>query len=356
LVTQNLWKGKKVLITGLTGFKGSWLCLSLQILGAEVYGISLLSEESSRIYKKVVQDKIIGRHFDIDIRDRVQLNSKIAEINPDVIFHLAAQSLVKTGIDEPIKTFETNFLGTLNILEAARNAQNLKSLMVVTTDKVYKNEKTHTNFKEEDEIWGVDPYSASKASVEILVSSYVKTFFIENTKVNIVVARAGNVIGGGDSSPNRIVPDYFRSLAEKRNLILRNPESIRPWQHVLDCLCGYLMLAEASLKGQISQGEAFNFGPSNLDFQTVAELVKTLNEFSIEANLPTVETDQGVKNFQESDVLTLDSLKASKTFGWKPRADFRNSVQLTAEWEIADLSGNDLVQISEMQIRGFLNV
>jgi CDP-glucose 4,6-dehydratase len=356
LVTPDLWKGKKVLITGLTGFKGSWLYLALQTLGADVHGISLLSEESSLIYKKVVKDRILGQHFDIDIRDRVELNSKIAEINPDVIFHLAAQSLVKTGVDEPIRTFETNFLGTLNILEAARNARNLKSLIVVTTDKVYKNENKHKDFKEEDEIWGVDPYSASKASVEILVNSYVKTFFLENTKVNIAVARAGNVIGGGDSSPNRIVPDYFRSLTEKTKLILRNPESIRPWQHVLDCLCGYLMLAEASLKGVISQGEAFNFGPSNLDFQTVAKLVKTLNEFTSKVDLTAVETAQGVKSFKESDVLTLDSQKALNTFGWTPRADFRVSVQLTAEWEIANLNGSDLDKISEKQIRDFLNV
>ena len=356
MVTPDLWEGKKVLITGLTGFKGSWLYLALQILGADVYGISLLSEDSSQIYKKVVQPKILERHFDIDIRDRAELISKIADINPDVIFHLAAQSLVKTGVDEPVKTFETNFIGTMNILEAARTAQSLKSLIIVTTDKVYRNENTHVDFKEDDEIWGIDPYSASKASVEILVNSYVKTFFANNTKVNITVARAGNVIGGGDSSPNRIVPDYFRSLSAKKNLILRNPDSIRPWQHVLDCLCGYLMLAEASLKGMIGQGEAFNFGPSNSDFQTVAALVTTLNEFSSEANLSVVETVQGVKSFKESEVLTLDSRKALNTFGWRPGAEFRNSVKLTAEWEIANLSGSDLNRISEMQIREFLNV
>lgn len=356
MVTPDVWKGKKVLITGLTGFKGSWLCMALQILGADVYGVSLLSEETSLIYKKVVKTKVLGQHFDIDIRERAKLNSKISEINPDVIFHLAAQSLVKTGVDQPAKTFETNFLGTMNILEFARTADKLKSLIVVTTDKVYKNGNKHKDFKEDDEIWGTDPYSASKASVEILVSSYVKTFFENKSNVKVLIARAGNVIGGGDSSPNRIVPDYFRSLAENKELILRNPDSIRPWQHVLDCLCGYLMLAEASLKGLVEQGAAFNFGPSNLDFQTVSKLVSTLNDFASKADFSKVETTHGPASFAESEILTLNSDKALNTFGWQPAAEFQNSVRLTAEWEITHLNGGDLNSISETQIRKFLNV
>ncbi len=356
MVTPDLWKGKRVLITGLTGFKGSWLCMALQILGADVYGISLLSEESSLIYKEVVKPKILGQHFDIDIRDRAKLDSKITEINPDIIFHLAAQSLVKTGVDQPVKTFETNFIGTLNVLEFARIADNLQSLIVVTTDKVYKNENRHVDFKEDDEIWGTDPYSASKASVEILVSSYVKTFFGNKSSAKVLIARAGNVIGGGDSSPNRIVPDYFRSLAQNKKLVLRNPDSIRPWQHVLDCLCGYLMLAEASFTGMVKQGEAFNFGPSNLDFQTVSKLVSTLNDLASEADFSKVETTHGPKSFAESEVLTLNSDKALNTFGWRPAAEFQNSVRLTAEWEITHLNGGDLNLISETQIRKFLNV
>ena len=263
-LNTSFWKGRKVLVTGHTGFKGSWLSLCLLELGASVIGVSLKPEFKLNLFDQLRISSFVDHNL-FDIANLQDISLLLEEKRPDVIFHLAAQSIVRVGYDKPVSTWSTNVMGTINILESLKSIDYPCSAVFVTTDKVYKNNEWVYGYRENDALGGIDPYSSSKAAAEIAIDSWRKSFFESNVNpsrnVRIASARAGNVIGGGDWSPNRIIPDVVRSISENKPILVRNPASTRPWQHVLEPLSGYLLLAE-KLENNLDLTTAYNFGPS----------------------------------------------------------------------------------------------
>lgn len=326
-----IYCGRKVLVTGDTGFKGSWLCEILLGWGADVYGLGLEPETSPALFNILNLQRRIT-HRQIDIRNLALLQKWIEEIQPDFIFHLAAQSLVRESYQTPLETFDVNLMGTLHVLEAMRSLERCTGVMI-TTDKCYENRELDYAYCEEDPMGGYDPYSASKATAEIGISSYRRSFFKEKLKVGIASARAGNVIGGGDWAKDRIVPDSMRSLAEGKSISVRNSLSTRPWQHVLEPLGGYLKLG-ALVDDSIQQGKkeiycsAFNFGPFNDSNRNVGALVEEVlkhwsgkSENLSEKNAP-----------HEAGLLHLNITKARKVLGWEPKWNFEKTIEKTVEW------------------------
>jgi len=330
-IELNFWLGKKVLITGHTGFKGSWLCIWLIKMGAEVYGISLENTTSPNIFNEVKIDRLIDNNI-FDIRDKVRLEKKLIDIKPDIIFHMAAQPLVLDSYLNPLKTWETNVMGTYNLLNSLRNNPKRCACIIITTDKVYKNNDNQSFFKESDPLGGFDPYSSSKAACEIAVQSFRSSFCGElahqNNHLFISTVRSGNVIGGGDWSKNRIVPDIIQSIVSKKSIILRKPNSVRPWQHVLDPLRGYLILAQKLFTEGKYYATSFNFGPQKESNKSVLELVTVANKF-FKINLEIKKEDL---NLYESNFLALDISKAKKILDWEPIWDFNEAVEKTFKW------------------------
>jgi|TARA_B110000211_G_C13979385_1_gene508635 CDP-glucose 4,6-dehydratase len=315
------FKSKKILITGHTGFKGAWLCIVLKHLNAKVYGISLKAVKNS-LFEKAKLSKKIDDHNVFDIRDKKRLSKKIFQLKPDIIIHLAAQSLVLKSYENPFNTFEVNFNGTLNLINAFIRSKLTKKILVVTTDKVYKNKK-NTVYKENDQLWGIDPYSASKVAVEQLIYSYNQINVDKNK--HFLVARAGNVLGGGDIGKDRIIPDILRAIKNNKVMLLRSPNSIRPWQHVLDPLFGYLTLIYKSNK--IKKTYAWNFGPKNKNFKKVIDIV---NKFKLNYKLKTIIK----KNFnKETNVLKINSEMTKKKLNWFPKLNFNKSLDYTISYE-----------------------
>ena len=330
------------LITGHTGFKGSWLSLMLQIQGHEVSGISLNPPQKSLFVQAEIEGTL-KHDFRIDIRNREELTKVIHTVNPEIIVHLAAQPLVRESYKFPVETFETNVIGTLNVLEATKDLKNLQAALIITTDKVYKNNRHLRGYVETDELGGDDPYSASKAAIDIAAQSWIKSF----GKVPMAIARAGNVIGGGDWATDRIIPDLVTAYSNGQLPILRYPDAIRPWQHVLDCLYGYLKLIDYMLATK--SGGEWNFGPNNNVNYTVGELTKAVAvEFGI--------TNQAWKSesstqLGEAGHLLLDSSKARNILNWEDRLAFKTAVEWTINWykkrEIESLNVVTRGQISE---------
>ena len=306
LLRKNFYK-KKVLITGHTGFKGSWLTFWLQQLGAKICGISKDIPSQPSLYNTLIlKKKILDHRF--DIKKLIKLKKIVKKFKPDFIFHLAAQSLVKKSYLDPVNTFNTNAIGTCNILESARNLNNRCHIVIITSDKSYKNKELLRGYKETDELGGYDPYSASKGCAEFIIQSYIKSFFINKKNLKIGITRAGNVIGGGDWSANRIIPDCFRSFSNNKFVNIRSPNSTRPWQHVLEVLAGYLSLAINLKKKPYLNGEVFNFGPKNFQNKRVIDVIKQISFF-----LPSMKWKIKKKNtFKESKLLKLNSSKAKK--------------------------------------------
>ena len=269
---KKFFKNKKILITGVTGFKGSWLASVLLSFGAKIYGVGYNPNKNKNLFYTLNLNKKINLKL-IDITDYDKLKNFVSRINPDIIFHLAAQPLIFESYLKPYKTINVNTLGTLNILEISKNLKNLKSLICITSDKCYKSNNSTRGFKEDDVLGGEDPYSASKAAAEILINSYIKSFFLK-TDVGVASARAGNVIGGGDWSSKRLIPDIVKSLISSKNIIIRNPNYNRPWQHVIEPIYGYLLLAEKLYKNPKKFSGAYNFGPKTNTVTSVLEVVK----------------------------------------------------------------------------------
>jgi CDP-glucose 4,6-dehydratase len=313
------------LITGHTGFKGSWLSLMLQMQGHTVSGVSLDPLEKS-LFNQANLGEIFENNFRIDIRNSKELTQAIEKIQPEVIIHLAAQPLVRESYKDPIGTFETNVLGTLNVLEATKRLSNLKATLIITTDKVYKNYNHLRGYVETDELGGDDPYSASKAAADIATQSWVKSF----ATTPVAVARAGNVIGGGDWAADRIIPDLVNAYSSNQLPTLRFPDAVRPWQHVLDCLNGYQKLISKMLSDGIS-GE-WNFGPLLHEKHSVVQLVETFAKSWGVAGKEQAWKLEQIAQPHEAGYLLLDSSKAREALGWKDKLDFSTSIDLTVNW------------------------
>ena len=323
---MGFWKGKRVLITGHSGFKGSWLAIWLNEMGAVVRGVSLKPIHKNGNFNATRLDSKVSTIYQ-DIRDFEKLNKIVKEFEPQVVFHLAAQSLVGTSYEQPQLTFETNAIGTLNMLEAIRQCKSVKAAVMITSDKCYRNVEQIWGYKETDVLGGDDPYSASKACAEIMINSYLKCYFSDHSQ-NIASCRAGNVVGGGDWSENRIVPDCFRALFSKEAIVIRNPNSTRPWQHVLEPLRGYLMLAERLFNAGHELCGSYNFGPSIEYEHTVTDVTNGIiknwgsGEVIVQKN----------KNFHESALLQLDCTKARLRLKWQPILSFDEVLEFTTSW------------------------
>ena len=349
----SLFKNKTVIITGHTGFKGSWLSIWLNHLGAKVIGVSnnVPTKPSNFILnnlKRRIKD-VKG-----DIRDEKKLFSLFKKYKPDYIFHLAAQSLVKKSYFHSRYTFETNSIGTLNILEALKkyNSRKICSVVILTSDKSYRNLELERGYKENDVLGGYDPYSASKACAELIIQCYLKSFFEKKEKIKISVARAGNVIGGGDWSENRIVPDCIRSIIYKKNLILRFPNSTRPWQHVLEAIYGYMILALKQKKNKKISSNVFNFGPNNKTSTKVIDLIKKIKKQWGSLNWRIIKSN---KVLYESKLLKLNSGKAYKILKWKCFMNVDETINMVVNWYKFYLSNQkkDMYNFSVKQIKEF---
>lgn len=345
----SFYKGKKVLVTGHTGFKGTWLCKILVNFGAEVTGYSLPAPTYPSLYdisgidNKI--DSVIG-----DIRDYEKLSKIFAEVQPEIVLHLAAQPIVRDSYKAPRYTYETNVMGTVNILECVRNNDCVKSFLNVTTDKVYLNKEWAWGYRENEELDGFDPYSNSKSCSELVTHSYKNSFFTDG-RVAVSTARAGNVIGGGDFANNRIIPDCVRAVISKKDIVIRNPFSTRPYQHVLEPLYAYLMIAAKQYK-DISYAGYYNVGPDDADcFRTGALVDLFINKWG-----------EGFKWFDqydggphEANFLKLDCSKLKATFGWQPRWNLETAVEKVVEWSKCWQSNGDVDALMDKQIDEFLN-
>jgi CDP-glucose 4,6-dehydratase len=324
---SSMFKNQVVLVSGHTGFKGSWLCLWLHSLGARVVGVSKEITTSPSHYEHT--KNYLSYDLRANIEDKDTFSTILKSYKPVFIFHLAAQAIVVNSFKEPYQTFSTNTLGTLNLLEALRNYPLECSTVLITSDKSYQNRELDRGYHEEDRLGGEDPYSGSKGAAELIINSYYHSFFIHQSKIKIGIARAGNVVGGGDWSIGRLIPDAIRAWTKQESLLIRNPESTRPWQHVLEPLFGYLQFATSLQNSSISSGTALNFGPSSLDTQKVfdvANLLKSnLEKFSWhQENLP--------EGFHESKLLALDSSKAKAKLNWQTHLSIEEVIQWTATW------------------------
>lgn len=353
---QKEYKKKKVFLTGHTGFKGSWMLQTLNLLGAEVMGYALAPQTSDDLYDVMDGDKLCESII-ADIRDKQTLENKILDFQPDYIFHLAAQPLVRLSYEIPSETYEVNAIGSGYLLDALRKLDKKCSVVMITTDKVYHNNEWVYPYRENDRLGGFDPYSASKACAELLIDSYRNSFFnlndIEKHKKGIAVARAGNVIGGGDWSKDRLIPDIIRSLIEKKIIVIRNPKSIRPWQHVMEPIIGYLILGMKLAENPKSFSEAFNFGPNPEDNMSVEDLVKLAIK---EWGSGNYKVEHQIDAPHEAGLLMLDISKASSMLGWSSKMNSKNTLKFTLDWyknSILKHKNADLYTLEQINI--FIN-
>ncbi len=322
------FKNKRVIITGHTGFKGSWLSLWLYMSGAKIMGISNgVLTKPSHFESIKLQNKIIS--INEDIRNLEKIKKLFVNFKPDFVFHLAAQSLVKKSYKDPIETYKTNTIGTLNILESLRLIKKKCVAVIITSDKSYKNLEIKRGYKENDLLGGIDPYSSSKASAELVIQTYVKSFFKIKKNITIGIARAGNVIGGGDWSQDRLIPDCIKSWSKNKKVLVRSPRSTRPWQHVLEALAGYLLLSNKLLKNKKLNGEVFNFGPPNKKNFNVIDVIKNMKKTWKKVNWKIIKKD---RLYYESSLLKLNSNKAKKILNWKCVLTFKETIELVASW------------------------
>lgn len=349
---MSFFKNKRIFITGHTGFKGAWLSQILLLAGANIKGYALEPEEDPSLYNILGLDKALNSVI-ADIRDAKKLESEITSFKPDIVLHLAAQPLVRRSYKEPVLTYETNVTGTLNLYEAVRKTPSVKSVINVSSDKCYENLELGIPHKESDPMGGFDPYSASKAMGELLTASYRNSFFNPKDydathQAALASVRAGNVIGGGDFAEDRILPDCARALSQKKEIVLRNPLATRPWQHVLEPLFGYLLLAR-KLYESPDYGSAWNFGPELEGVKTVEELTK---EFIGQWGGGKYTTEDK-KNPHEAKKLSLDISKARRLLEWTPLYDFKTAVDLTADWYKAFYEGLDVKELTVKQIKDY---
>lgn len=348
----SFWSGKTVFVTGHTGFKGAWLSFWLTRLGAKVIGYSLAPETNPNLFSLLELGNSFESHL-ADIRESEKLASVIEGCKPEIVFHLAAQPLVRESYHDPLVTFDTNVMGTANLLQSIRGVQSVKSVVVITTDKVYQNREWEWPYRENDPLGGHDPYSASKACAEIVVSSFRDSFFsgANNSSLRIASARAGNVIGGGDWSANRLIPDLIRSIERSGELIIRNPESTRPWQHVLEPIWGYLLLAQKLYENKKDLEGAWNFGPNPTDNLTVRQILDLA--YSVLNREASWQRDASGTNPHEAQQLSLDISKATSRLGWRPLTNAKQGVEMTLSWYERLIGGESAIDICKNQILNY---
>jgi CDP-glucose 4,6-dehydratase len=344
--------GRRILVTGHTGFKGGWLSLWLKLLGAEVYGIALPPLRGPSFFDAVGLDKIIDSRIG-DIRSPAAFAESVRGIDAEIVIHMAAQALVRKSYAEPIDTYLTNVVGTAVVLDAIRPMPSLRGAIVVTSDKCYENNEWVWGYRENDAMGGADPYSSSKGCAELVTAAYRRSFFSKIGGPSLSSARAGNVFGGGDWAVDRLVPDLVRSATDRTPIEIRNPKSIRPWQHVLEPLSGYLMLAAHLLSSGSAFANAWNFGPTSegvVDVRTLAEKFQR----SWGRGGPQIQWGSAPQGLHEANVLRLDSTKAQAQLGWRPRLSLTEAIDWTVEWYSAHAEGKTPIRkLSEMQIENY---
>lgn len=343
MVNEQFWRGRRVLVTGHTGFKGSWLCLWLSRLGAEVTGFSLPADDIS-LFRQAGIEAMVD-HIEGDIRDLPAVEAAMQRARPEVVFHLAAQPLVRLSYDQPVETFETNVQGTVHVLDACRRQADLKAIVCVTSDKCYENRDWVWPYRESDPMGGHDPYSASKGAAELIVSAYRRSFFAKGPQL-LATVRAGNVIGGGDWALDRLIPDIVRALAAGEAPFIRSPESVRPWQHVLEALGGYLLIAQHLAQGAEWAATGWNFGPSDDDARPVGWIADRMTQAWGGPEWTTEPKDQP----HEARLLKLDCSKARSELGWRPALGLAAALDRIVEWHRHVANGEDAAAISFKQL------
>ncbi|MEP6607267.1 MAG: CDP-glucose 4,6-dehydratase [Burkholderiaceae bacterium] len=355
-MNRAFWRGKRVLITGHTGFKGAWLCLLLHSLGARVAGFALDPPTQPNLYDLARVDEWVDSTV-ADVRDLAKLSGCVSEFEPEVVFHMAAQSVVLQSYHDPIETYSTNVLGTVNLLEAVRHARRPCTVINVTTDKCYENKGQFEGYTEDDELGGHDPYSSSKACAELVGAAYRESFFpmsqSDEHRVGLASARAGNVIGGGDWTPRQLVPDAISAFVRSQAVTLRHPSAIRPWQHVLDCLAGYLTLAQAVGENIQLYSGAWNFGPCDEDSRSVSYVVETLGAYW---GSNTTWVLDGSQHLPEEQLLRLDVTKAAKLLNWRCRLTIDEALHWVASWYRGSYSGRQPRELCQEQISAYLSM
>ena len=354
IVDSQFWRGRRVFLTGHTGFKGGWLSIWLKHLGAQVTGYALKPEASPNLFVEADISQCLDKHYEADIRDAGKLIAAVEAAAPEIVIHMAAQPLVRESYKDPYTTYSTNVLGTVNLLEAARKVNTIRAVIIVTTDKCYENREWIWGYREDDALGGFDPYSNSKACAELVTACYRKSFFnpteFDNHKVVIASARAGNVIGGGDWSEDRLMPDIFRAFKANQQVQIRNPRAIRPWQHVLEPLSGYLALAQNMVSQGYRFGEAFNFGPSAEGEHSVGDIVSRV--CTIWGEQARWDCDDQAHP-HEAKLLSLDISKARSMLNWNPRLQLQDALKMTVDWTKAHLSGTKARDLTLDQIKQY---
>ena len=350
-VNTTFWKGKKVYLTGHTGFKGSWLSLYLQNMGALVKGYSLEPNTEPALFSKAnVAD---GMESEIgDIRDLDQLSRSMVSFNPDVLIHMAAQPLVRFSYQKPVDTYTTNVIGTVNVLEVARKCARLKAIVSVTSDKCYENKEWEWGYREDEPMGGYDPYSSSKGCAELVTAAYRRSFFSSENTASLASARAGNVIGGGDWAEDRLIPDILRAFEKSKPVIIRNPLSIRPWQHVLEPISGYLVLAQELFLNGDEFAEGWNFGPKDEDCKPVSWILDEMVKYW--GNNAKWDIDK-YNNPHEAGYLKLDCSKASNKLKWNPKWSLQQTLKSTIDWHKIYINGDDLRIKCLTEINNYIN-
>lgn len=353
-MNAEFWRGRKVLVTGHTGFKGAWLCLLLSRLGAQVLGYALQPPTTPSLFALARVDELVAS-LNGDVRYLPAVERAILDFEPEVVLHMAAQSVVLNSYDDPVETYTSNVIGTVNVLEAVRRSRRPTVLINVTTDKCYRNNGWVWGYRETDALGGRDPYSNSKACAELVTSAYRESFFppvaLSEHRVVLATARAGNVIGGGDWTPHQLIPELVRSYERGETAVLRNPHAVRPWQHVLDCVSGYLALAEACSEDPARFGGEWNFGPFGTESYTVARVAELLaRHWGVS---PPWQTTKSTKRPEEHE-LRLDCSKVERELGWRPSLDLADAVAWVAEWHMRATGGESPRAVSLRQIGTYL--
>jgi CDP-glucose 4,6-dehydratase len=350
IVNPGFWAGKNVFLTGHTGFKGGWLTLWLSSMGARVTGYSLAPNSKPSIYDVFSLDSIIKNSCIADIRDLSRLKEEMSKAQPDVVIHMAAQALVRSSYLNPVETYSTNVMGTVNLLDSVRQISSVKSVVVVTSDKCYENKEWAWGYRENEPMGGFDPYSNSKGCAELITAAYRQSYFQSEDNALIATARAGNVIGGGDWSEDRLIPDAIKAFESSKPLIVRNRLAVRPWQHVLEPLSGYLILAEKLFSSNREFASAWNFGPNDIDARSVEDVINLLiSKWGKSARWES----EGSEQPHEAHLLRLDCSKAKQHLRWRPKWSLEVAIEKIVNWQMAMQDRNNMQDFSLRQIKEY---